>query len=211
LSETTHPRVHADLTRGRLELLDTFTATSERAILVDPGFLTSLFQAVLESYQAGQAPVPQSLFYDLGAHWGHEMFDTLESRLAHKTGPATRLQDFIKDEFVEHLNNFFSYSGLGQFRITEGNRFYIIDLKSSPFESLEPGIRSLTNTMIAGLFSGLLSKIASSPFHVVPVKTDDGVRFVLSTSAVIDEIRGQMDAGKTFSEIAQAFDNRHFV
>lgn len=204
-------RIQFNISQGRLELLDTFTRTLDRAVLVDPGFLTSVFQALLEHAQSAPAGVPQNLFYDLGVHWGETVYDDLQQRLSKTDGPAPRLEDFIKDEFVENLNNFFSYSGLGQFRITEGNRFYMVDLKSSPFETLDPAIRSLADTMIAGLFSGLLSKIAATVFHVVPVETDSGVRFILSTSGVITEIRGLLDAGKTFAEVARQFDNHHFV
>lgn len=211
LQDAPSDRIHFSPSHGRLELLDTFTQTLDRVVLVDPGFLTSVFQAILEHDRPNPASLPQNLFYDLGVHWGGKIYDELQQRLAKSKGPAPRLEDFIKDEFVENLNNFFSYSGLGQFRITEGNRFYMVDLKSSPFEALEPAIRSLADTMIAGFFSGLLSKIAAIPFHVVPVKTEAGIRFILSTPAVIDEIRELLGSGKTFAEIAGQFDNHHFV
>lgn len=195
---------------GRLEIHNAFTGFAERAMLVDPGFLTSLFQAVLEI--PGLPKHGADMFYDFGISWARQMAAGIEAKIAlSPTAPAHRLKDFIKDEFVEHLNHFFSYSGLGQFRITEANRYYVVDLRNSPFDQMDAAMRPATNALMSGFFAGLFSSVSGRELTVVPIFHESDVRYLLTTDEFASQLRQHMTDQDSFADIAAAYDNPHLI
>lgn len=152
--------VKVDYAKGSLSLTDPFTQLPRRVGIVDMPFISRL-QSLLWSENKDKAVDPKLFFYEFGKSWGLEFYKNLNERIQQlKSKSISKPQDYLKDEFIECLNNYLSYSGIGQFRITEGNKFYVIELKHSVEWALEKSDGGQMNRILAGFLSALFSSIS---------------------------------------------------
>jgi hypothetical protein len=199
--------VKTDYAAGSVEINDSFTQTSCRVGIVDLSFLGALESALAPLF----ADRADHEFYMLGKNWGEEFYATLQRRIdATKPEMIAKPQDYLKEEFVEHLNSYFSYTGLGQFRITEGNQFYVIDLKNSMNRAFENA--QFFSRVFAGFFAGLFSPIAGKELACIQLsESKEHYRFALSMNTVIEEIRNFAAQGLSEKDILSRYNNHHLV
>lgn len=204
--------VKVDYASGSLSLTDPFTQLPIRVGIADTAFVVRL-QNLLHSELADTSVDPGTFFYEFGKSWGTAFYAHLTERIKQAgIESITQPQDYLKDEFIEHLNSHLSYTGIGQFRITEGNRFYIINLKNSVEFSLEEPHSTYMNSTLCGFFAALFSSLAGKELFCTPLsrtRTPDKNRFALSTEQVILEISEQTTSGKSEKEILALYGNQH--
>ncbi|MCK6542915.1 hypothetical protein L6Q79_09555 [bacterium] len=198
-----------DHATGSIALSDFFTPTARRIGIADHDFFEALFSVFSENSTPDQT---RERFYQFGADWGNSFLERLKTQLAQAGGEhASEPQALLKDEFVEHLNSNFSYLGVGQFRILEGNKFYIIDLKN-PWRPSDEHKQIYASTSFAGFFSTLFSGIAGRALSSTFLSnTPEHWRFALSTTEVIEDIRTQINAGLTEADILTQYHNQHLL
>ena len=193
-------------------MTDPFTQQPLRIGIVDIPFILRL-QDLLWDAAKEKAEDPGVFFYDFGQHWGTEFYKELSERI----GPAghqsvSKPQDFLKDEFIEHLNSYLSYTGIGQFRITEGNKFYVINLKNSIDVGLDKPHAENMNVILSGFFGALFSAISSSKLKCTGLSVErsaDRNRFALSTGLIIEDIKVRLRNGASEQNILAAYGNQH--
>lgn len=194
---------------GHVRIQDAFTQTDQRYGLVDAEFL-NIWTIVLSETCADE---PALYGYDSGKRWGESYYRFLEQHLPQQSGLRSP-QDFLKDDVIEHLNSNFSYMGLGQFRLTEGNKFYTIELKN-PFIT-EPRLtdgKQMVETL-SGFFASLFSLFSGKELECVPVPPEakeTDIRFLLSTPAIAGELLDLILKKKSFREIAELYHNQHLL
>lgn len=194
---------------GSIALSDFFTPTARRIGIADHDFFESIFSVFSENATPEQIT---EHFYQFGLDWGSAFLDRLKTQLKQAAGEhASEPKGLLKDEFVEHLNSNFSYLGVGQFRILEGNKFYIIDLKN-PWRPSDEHKQMYASTCFAGFFSSLFSGIAGRSLgSTLLSNTTERWRFAISTTEVIEDIRTQINAGLTEADILTQYHNQHLL
>ncbi len=199
--------VRTDYAEGSVQINDSFTQTGCRVGIVDPSFLAAL-ESALAPFITDRA---EREFYRIGKHWGEEFYTALQRRIAEtKPEMIARPQDYLKEEFVEHLNSYFSYTGMGQFRITEGNHFYVVDLKNAMDRGFER--TQFICRMFAGFFAGLFSRIAEKDLACVQLSESKELhRFALSSDETIREIRDRLAQGTLEKDILSQYSNQHLI
>lgn len=204
--------VKVDYAKGSLSLTDPFTQLPRRVGIVDMPFISRL-QSLLWAQNKDKAVDPKLFFYEFGRSWGFEFYKNLNERIQQiKSESIRKPQDYLKDEFIEYLNNYLSYSGIGQFRITEGNKFYVIELKHSVEWALEKIDGDHMNRILAGFLSALFSSISGKRLSCTgftDTHSPERNRFALSTEDVIEEIEQHLQSGKTEKDILAAYGNQH--
>ena len=204
--------VKVDYAAGSLSLTDPFTQLPVRVGIADLAFMIRL-QNLLYTELAEKSADPGAFFYEFGKSWGMEFYDQLSERIKRAgIDSISQPQDFLKDEFIEHLNSYLSYSGMGQFRITEGNKFYIVNIKNSVEFSLDAPHSDYMNSTLCGFLAALFSSLAGREIFCSPLsgtKTPDRNRFALSTNQVIREITEHAASGKTEKEILALYGNQN--
>lgn len=189
-------------------MVDPFTQTLIRSGLADQYFLSAMYMALSES---SKKDAVEGQLASIGNAWGKEFYLQLNNRI--QENPSDNIhkpQDYLKDEFVEHLNSYFSYSGLGQFRITEGHKFYVISMNNPAILYIEKS--AIYIPLFAGFFSGLFSSVAAKELDCIPLTTanrQDQIHFALSIPAVINEIRTLQKSGKSEADILNQYNNQH--
>jgi len=204
--------VKIDYAMGSLSLTDPFTQQPLRVGIVDMPFIARL-QDLLWKTNKDKTNDPKTFFYEFGKSWGTEFYKNLTERIQ-KTAleSINKPQDYLKDEFVEHLNSYLSYAGIGQFRITEGNKFYVIELRNSVEWALDKTNGDHMNSILAGFLGALFSSISGKEIFCTSfsdTRSDDHNRFALSTKAIIGEIEDHLQNGKSEKEILAAYGNQH--
>lgn len=196
--------VRIDHAAGSIVSHDPFTATPDRLAIMDNELALGLLRATGSS--DGE---PMARFGDM---WGQLFYEGLAASIeSAKLETVRRPQDFLKEEFVEDFNAYFSYAGIGQFRIMEGNKFYAIDILNPAFKDW-PDTESSFKAILEGFFAGLFSRMAERPLYCLFLATDESRwRFALSKEAIIEEIRSLLAAGKTYDEIVGKYRNEHFA
>lgn len=202
--------VKVDYAMGSLALADPFTRQPLRVGVVDMPFVARLTD-LLWSAQTQPDKEPKTFFYDFGLSWGKEFYNNLSERIRKAAVESiTKPQDYLKDEFTEYLNSYLSYAGVGQFRITEGNRFYVIELKNSVEYAIDKPYQDHWRYVISGFFAALFSSVAEKELFCIGLtESPDRNRFALSTSSVHGEIEEHLRKGKTEKEILAAYGNQH--
>ncbi len=210
IEKTVLSNVKVDYAAGSLTVNDPFTQMPLRVGIADLSFLTALQDLLIKESGSKET---KEFFYAFGRCWGEEFYETLRMRLGQaKMESIGRPQDYLKDEFIEHLNSHLSYAGIGQFRITEGNKFYIINLKNAVECFIEKPNADHMNTMLCGFFAGLFSRISGKELACAALSKDrtaERNRFALSLPAVVGEIAELLNAGKSEKEVMTAFGNQH--
>lgn len=199
--------VKTDYAAGSVQINDSFTQTGCRVGIVDPSFLGAL-ESALAPFITDRA---EQEFYRIGKNWGEEFYAALERRIAEtKPEMIAKPQDYLKEEFVEHLNSYFSYTGMGQFRITEGNRFYVVDLKNAMDRGFEHA--QFFCRVFAGFFAGLFSRIAEKDLACIQLsESKEHHRFALSSDRTIQEIRERLAQGTPEKDILSQYSNQHLI
>ena len=204
--------VKVDYASGSLSLTDPFTQLPLRVGIADLTFMVRL-QNLLHEELTDQSVHPENFFYEFGRNWGTEFYNHLADRIKQAgIESISQPQDYLKDEFIEHLNSYLSYTGFGQFRITEGNRFYIINLKNSVEFSLDEPHSAYMNSILCGFLGALFSSLSGKTISCAPLsvsRTADKNRFALSTEQIILEIKEHAASGKTEKEILAIYGNQH--
>lgn len=197
--------------RGTLLIQDAFTQTDLRHGLVDAAFLNEWVRTLFSECSED----PDIYGYETGKKWGELYYQFLSGHLAQNPSEnLSKPQDYLKDEVTEQINTNFSYMGFGQFRITEGNKFYTIELKN-PFiliPELTDG-KQMAETL-SGFFASLFSLFSGKELECIPVPPEeqaDTLRFTISIKSVTEELLSQILQGKTFRDIAEAYNNRHLL
>jgi predicted hydrocarbon binding protein len=208
-------QVHTDYASGSVVAADPFTQTISRIGIVDPSFLRALIQALQLAHRTGDRGESDTQFYELGLTWGYQFHEVLESRIkAAQLETVREAEDFLKEEFIEDLNSYFSYAGTGQFRITEGNKFYLIELKNSVFQSLDQAETNGMIAVMAGFFAGLFSRLAHKTLACTVLADDretQSARYALSNETIVNEIRAALQSGQDEKAILTAYRNQHMI
>lgn len=203
-------RVKANFVSGDIHMADPFTQALVRCGLADQYFLSALHTALSESSKKDSF---ENQLASIGKSWGKEFYIQLQDRI--QQNPSDNIhkpQDYLKDEFVEHLNSCFSYSGLGQFRISEGHKFYVISLNNPAILYIEKSAMYIP--LFAGFFAGLFSSVAAKELDCAPLTTSnrqDQILFALSLPSVVGEIRELQKSGKSESDILSQYNNQHLL
>lgn len=204
--------VKIDYAMGSLSLTDPFTQEPLRVGIVDMSFIMRL-QSLLWEQNKDKTGDPKIFFYAFGKSWGSEFYKNLSERIRQAgLESISEPQDYLKDEFIEHLNSYLSYAGIGQFRITEGNKFYVINVKNSVEWALEKPNDEYMNSILSGFLAALFSAISQKKLFCTSLsntRSPDRNRFALSNEDVIGEIEKQLRSGKTEKEILAAYGNQH--
>ncbi len=180
-------KVYQNAEEGRLLIADPFTDTPLRIAILDPELLASLADSTAH--------------FGLGQKWAESFYSQMIDKLSNTDrSPRT----FLKEEFIENLNGFFSYCGIAQFRILEGNQFYVIDLKNSfPFREYD---------IFAGFFSSLFSSVSDRLLScIVMSQNSERIRCCLSTPEVIKKIESALNSGETETTILERYQNLHLA
>ncbi len=197
--------------RGTLLIQDAFTQTDQRHGLIDTAFLNDWVRILVSEC----SEEPDTYGYETGKKWGELYYSFLFGHLTQN--PSDNLakpQDYLKDEVIENINTNFSTMGIGQFRITEGNKFYTIELKN-PYISI-PGLtdgKQMVETL-SGFFAALFSLFSGKELECIPVPPDenaDRICFTISKKEITEELLSMILSGKTFGEIAETYNNRHLL
>ncbi len=184
----TSDKIHSSSESGLIELADPFSET-----ILPVNLLTiSLFDAFTGS---------ESM--ELGQIWGDVFYKSLEKKLKLQEPPLTP-KELLKEEFIENLNSYLSYTGIGQFRISEGNRFYIIELKNP--------VSVRNSDMFSGFFKSLFSSLSERPLSVKPFSpNNDTLRWYLTTEEGIAEIDDLRKSGASDEKILEVYQNTHLI
>lgn len=201
--------VQADHETGNIMVSDFFTGTALRVGLADRYLLQAMLTVIPTETDTEKI---YEEFYDLGRSWGGRFYDTLQQRINANPPDSVRSpKDYFKDEFVEHLNGYFSYCGLGQFRIHEANHFYVIELKN-PWHFPDDAGNAYLIVLLAGFFAELFGRIGEQTLACTALSvSDDAYRFAISRDAVIQEIRAMFAAGKQEEDVLTHFQNDHLL
>ena len=205
IDQQTNSTVQIDGQSGTLTLTDPFTQQTRRLALADGTFLKVLFKKLGSSAAS----------YDYGVQWGRRVYADLTATLhEHPIASVSRPEEYLKDEFVEMLNSRMSYTGLGQFRITEGNHFYVVDLRNAIVCDLKDTAKTSFNMLMAGFLAGLLGKLAAKDLTCVPLSSDPSPeknRFALCLSKDAEDLRKRVASGKSDADILSDFKNGHIL
>ena len=202
--------VQTDISKGSLMIQDAFTQISQRHGLINADFLNILSDIFLSETDNSDVA-----WYETGKIWGQEYYIFISAFIsANPQSNLTKPQDCLKDDLIENLNANFSYMGAGQFRLIEGNKYYVIELKN-PF-LLHPQLNCRDNliVMLAGFFSVLMSRFAEKSLDCIPFNPEedaDTLRFAISTEKVIAELLNLITAKKSFRDIAEIYHNQHLL
>lgn len=195
-------RIRNEFAAGSILTEDPFTGSLLRLAIADHALVASMFKSLGGNHEA----------HACGTLWGQLFYAVLASLIESAKMITVRTpRDFLKEEFVEHLNAQFSYAGLGQFRITEGNKYYMIDLHNPAPKDWPDGPRTF-QALMAGFFSELFSRLADKPLVCLPLEGDGSRwRFALSRHDVIEEVRGMVDSGRSLPDIHRHYKNDHLI
>ncbi len=203
---------HQNLTsQGALLIQDAFTQESNRHGIIDSDFLNTMSEVLLKKTGDGS----DIIWYETGKKWGEIYYESISSHCERDSQDTDlRPQDFLKDDVIENLNTNFSYMGIGQFRLIEGNKYYVIELKNPFF--LSPSLTAQDNliVMMAGFFAVWFSRFSEKTLECIPFNPGDQpdvLRFAISTETVIGELLNLVMQKKPFAEIAELYHNQHML
>lgn len=200
-----------DLASGGLWLQNSFTGTSIRTGIAD-AYLIRAMQTVINDYFT---PDSAGWWHRLGVSWAGMIYRQIETALLEQPREGvTKPQDILKEDFVETINRYFSFSGIGQFRITEGNRFYVIDIKNPFIFNIQVEEPTFFVSLLCGFFDGLFSELSGKSLQTIllsDASDKEKLRFAISTTEIIGELNKLKSQGKCEKEILEAYKNQHIL
>lgn len=193
-------RLNFDLREGVI-----WNPAKTRLCILSTDLLTGVYHGLKE--EAG--PGWSAILYRCGAIWGERLIKRLDRECTTLLG--RRVGDFVLEDFVRFLRDYFTYHGWGSLRlnVSHSRESGLIDaeMTDSIFTKIVDDPDQMADAMIAGILAGSLGWLAGRDLQAVqtacPTKKAPSSRFIIGTPERIKAAEALVRAGRSHEELLQ--------